>query len=152
MLPFWRLDPPFRFAVYAAFGVLFMSGAAWFVADRIKESSENEIWQESAATLLMIHGGTAMVTLMLLGALVPVHVGRAWRARKNRATGIIMAVCNAVLIATAFGLYYLASEALRPWASDIHLAFGLALPVLMLVHVQVGRKQRKLNTKEAASR
>ena len=152
MLPFWRLDPPFRFAVYAAFGVLFMSGAAWLVADRIKESSENEIWQESAATLLMIHGGTAMVTLMLLGALVPVHVGRAWRARKNRATGIIMAVCNAVLIVTAFGLYYLASEALRPWASDIHLAFGLALPVLMLVHVQVGRKQRKLNTKEAASR
>ena len=152
MLPFWRLDPPFRFAVYAAFGVLFMSGAAWFVADRMKESSENEIWQESAATLLMIHGGTAMVTLMLLGALVPVHVGRAWRARKNRATGIIMAVCNAVLIVTAFGLYYLASEALRPWASDIHLAFGLALPVLMLVHVQVGRKQRKLNTKEAASR
>ena len=147
MLPFWRLDPPFRFAVYAAFGVLFMSGAAWFVADRIKESSENEIWQESAATLLMIHGGTAMVTLMLLGALVPVHVGRAWRARKNRATGMIMAVCNAVLIVTAFGLYYLASEALRPWASDIHLAFGLALPVMMLVHVQVGRKQRKLNTK-----
>ncbi len=147
MLPFWRLDPPFRFAVYAAFGVLFMSGAAWFVADRIKESSENEIWQESAATLLMIHGGTAMVTLMLLGALVPVHVGRAWRARKNRATGILMAVCNAVLIVTAFGLYYLASEALRPWASDIHLAFGLALPVMMLVHVQAGRKQRKLNTK-----
>ena len=152
MLPFWRLDPPFRFAVYAAFGVLFMSGAAWFVADRIKESSENEIWQERAATLLMIHGGTAMVTLMLLGALVPVHVGRAWRARKNRATGMIMAVCNAVLIVTAFGLYYLASEALRPWASDIHLAFGLAFPVLMLVHVQVGRKQRKLNAKEAASR
>ena len=152
MLPFWRLDPPFRFAVYAAFGVLFISGAAWLVADRIKESSENEIWQESAATLLMIHGGTAMVTLMLLGALVPVHVGRAWRARKNRATGIIMALCNAVLIVTAFGLYYLASEALRPWASDIHLAFGLALPVLMLVHVQAGRKQRKLNAKEAASR
>lgn len=152
MLPFWRLDPPFRFAVYAAFGVLFMSGAAWLVADHIKESSENEIWQESAATLLMIHGGTAMATLMLLGALVPVHVGRAWRARKNRATGIIMAVCNAVLIVTAFGLYYLASEALRPWASDIHLAFGLALPVLMLVHVQVGRKQRKVNAKEAASR
>ena len=147
MLPFWRLDPPFRFAVYTAFGLLFMSGAAWFVADRMKESSENEIWQESAATLLMIHGGTAMVTLMLLGALIPVHVGRAWRARKNRATGIIMALCNAVLIVTAFGLYYLASEVLRPWASDFHLAFGLTLPVMMLVHVQVGRKQRKLNTK-----
>jgi cation transport ATPase len=151
MLPFWRLDPPFRFAVYAAFAVLFASGAVWLVADRMKESAE-EIWQSSAATLLMLHGGTAMLTLMLLGALVPVHIGRAWRARKNRATGIIMTVCNAVLIATAFGLYYLSSEELRPWASDIHIAFGLGLPLLILVHVQSGRKQRKPNGKDAASR
>jgi hypothetical protein len=127
---------PLRFAVYAAFAVLFASGAAWLVADCMKESAEGEIWQSSAATLLMLHGGTAMLTLMLLGALIPVHIGRAWRARKNCATGIIMAVCNVVLIATAFGLYYLASEALRPWASDIHIAFGLALPLLMLVHVK----------------
>jgi len=57
MLPFWRLDPPFRFAVYIAFAVLFASGAAWLIADRMKETSEAEIWQESAATLLMLHGG-----------------------------------------------------------------------------------------------
>ena len=38
----------------------------------------------------MLHGGTAMLILMLLGALVPVHIERAWRARKNRATGIVM--------------------------------------------------------------
>src|ERR1700730_11951165 len=129
MLPFWRLDPPFRFTVYVAFAVLFASGAAWLVADRMKESSEGEIWQESAAYLLMLHGGTAMLILMLLGALVPVHIERAWRARKNRATGIVMVAFNAVLIVTALGLYYLASEALRPWASDIHIAFGLSLPL-----------------------
>ena len=27
MLPFWRLEPPFRFAIYIAFAVLFASGA-----------------------------------------------------------------------------------------------------------------------------
>jgi hypothetical protein len=53
MLPFWRLDPPFRFAVYIAFAVLSASGAAWLAADRMKESSEEEIWQESAAWLIM---------------------------------------------------------------------------------------------------
>jgi hypothetical protein len=141
MLPFWRLDPPFRFAVYAAFAVLFASGAAWLAADRMKESAEGEIWQESASYLLMLHGGAAMLTLMLLGALVPVHIGRAWRAKRNRTTGIVMAVCNVVLIATAFGLYYLASEALRPWASDIHIAVGLAIPLLFLAHVTIGRKR-----------
>jgi hypothetical protein len=134
MLPFWRLDPPFRFAVYIAFAVLIASGAAWLIADRMKETSKAEIWQETAATLLMLHGGTAMLTLMLLGALVPLHIGRAWRAGKNRATGIVMLTFDAVLIATAFGLYYLASETLRPWVSDIHIAFGLAM-----AHVKTGR-------------
>jgi cation transport ATPase len=142
MLPVWRLDPPFRFAIYIAFAVLFASGAAWLGADQMKESANGEIWQQAAAYLLMVHGGAAMLTLMLLGALFPLHIGRAWRAEKNRATGIVMLAFNAVLIATAFGLYYLASEILRPWASDLHIAFGLAMPVLFLVHVKTGRRKR----------
>jgi hypothetical protein len=103
MLPFWRLDPPFRFAIYIAFAVLFASGAAWLVVDQMKESANGEIWQPAAAYLLMFHGGAAMLTLMLLGALFPLHIGRAWRAGKNRVTGIVMLAFNAVLIATAFG-------------------------------------------------
>ncbi|MGH6804475.1 MAG: hypothetical protein ACREC3_14085 [Methyloceanibacter sp.] len=95
----------------------------------------------AAAYLLMVHGA-AMITLMLLGALFPLHIGRAWRAKKNRATGSVMIACNAMLIATAFGLYYLGSEAIRPWASDLHVAFGLSLPLLLLVHVKSGRKRR----------
>jgi len=140
MLPFWRLEPPFRFAIYIAFAVLFASGAAWLVANRLKETSNGETWQQAAAYLLMVHGGAAMLTLMLLGALFPLHIGRAWRAKKNRATGIVM-LFNAVLIATAFGLYYLASEILRPWASGVHIAFGLSLPLLFFVHIKTGRER-----------
>ena len=142
MLPFWRLEPPFRFAIYIAFAVLFASGAAWLVADQMKASANGEIWQQSAAYLLMVHGGAAMVTLMLLGALFPLHIGRAWRAKKNRASGIVMLAFNAVLIASGFGLYYLASEILRPWASDLHIGFGLAMPLLFLAHVTAGRRKR----------
>lgn len=141
MLPLWRLEPPFRFAIYIAFAVLFTSGAAWLVADQMKESASGEIWQMAAAYLLIVHGGAAMVTLMLLGALFPLHIGRAWRAKRNRATGILMLSINAVLIATSFGLYYLASEILRPWASDLHIAFGLSLPLLFLAHIKTGRKR-----------
>jgi hypothetical protein len=55
----------------------------------------------------MLHGGTAMITLLLLGALIPVHLIRAWRRQKNRVSGSLIATFNAVLIVTAFGLYYL---------------------------------------------
>jgi 4-amino-4-deoxy-L-arabinose transferase-like glycosyltransferase len=54
-----------------------------------------------------------------------------------------MVICNAVLILTAFGLYYLGAETLRPWASDVHIVAGFALPVLIALHIWLGRRQSK---------
>jgi hypothetical protein len=135
-----RLDPWFRAALYAAFAVLLVSGAAWLWADAMKDGPNGEGWQTAGAYLLMTHGGTAMAALMLLGALVPLHMRRGWRARRNRITGTAMATFNAVLIATAFGLYYFGSELLRPWTSWLHIAVGLALPILFVIHVVTGRR------------
>ena len=137
------LKPSFRWSIYAAFAVLFLTGAVWLVADWQKDVSPDEIWQQIAATMLMMHGGAAMVTLLLLGALIPLHALRAWRAAKNRVSGSVMATLNAALIMTAFGLYYLGSEMLRPWMSWIHIAAGLLLALWFPVHVIWGR--RKLN-------
>lgn len=139
-MSFWRLDPPFRFAIYLAVAALFTTGVGWLVADQMKDSAAGEIWQQAAATLLMLHGGASMLTLMLLGALFPLHIGRAWRARKNRGTGLVMLACNGLLVATAFALYYLGSESIRPWTSGLHIAFGLGLPLALLLHVKIGRK------------
>ena len=86
-----RLSPAFRYSIYATFAVLFLSGAVWLIADSLKDSENGELWQQVAATLLMTHGGSAMITLMVLGALVPVHMRFGWRARKNLSTGIVMA-------------------------------------------------------------
>jgi hypothetical protein len=135
-----RLKPSFRFAIYAAFGVLFLTGAGWLVADWQKDISTDDIWQQSVAYLLMVHGGAAMVTLLLLGALIPVHVMRAWRSRKNRVSGSAMVTFNAVLIATAFGLYYLGSETLRPWMSWIHIGAGFSLSLLFPLHIFWGKR------------
>jgi hypothetical protein len=133
-----RLDPQFRWALYAACAVLFATGAGWLLADAWKESAD--VWQEVAANLLMLHGGAAMIALMLLGALVPLHLRRAWRAKKNRLTGSIMATVNIILIITAFGLYYFGSDDVRPWTSRIHYVVGFALPIFGLVHVLSGRR------------
>jgi len=93
------------------------------------------------AYLLMVHGGAAMVTLLLLGALIPVHLLRAWRSRRNRVSGLIMATLNAALIVTAFGLYYLGSETLRPWMSLTHIAAGFSLSLLFPIHIFLGRRE-----------
>ncbi len=88
----------------------------------------------------MVHGAAAMATLLLLGALIPVHVLRAWRSRKNRVSGSVMVTFNTVLIVTAFGLYYLGSETVRPWMSWIHIAAGFSLSLLFPVHIFLGRR------------
>ncbi len=136
-----RLKPLFRFAIYAAFAVLFLTGAGWLVADWQKDLSSEEIWQQSIAYLLMVHGGAAMVTLLLLGALTQLHVMRAWRSGKNRVSGSAMAAFNAILILTAFGLYYLGSETLRPWISWIHIAAGFSVALALPVHVILGKRE-----------
>ncbi|MGY3450439.1 hypothetical protein [Bradyrhizobium sp. USDA 4353] len=122
-----RLKGAFRFALYAIFGLLFVSGALWIYADQMKTRSEmdSEFWQQAAAFLLSTHGGAAMVTLLLLGALGPMHVQRAWRARKNRATGVLSLALYGLLIATAFGLYYVGSDLGSPAALDQHRPYRL---------------------------
>jgi len=121
--------------------VLFLTGAAWLVADWQKNASSDEIWQQTAAYLLMMHGGAAMATLLLLGALIPLHVQRSWRKGKNLVSGSAMVTLNTLLIATAFGLYYLGSETVRPWMSWIHIVVGFALPVLVALHIFLGRRR-----------
>ena len=135
-----RLKPSFRYAIYAAFAVLFLTGAGWFVADWQKDVSSDEIWQQVAANMLMVHGGAAMLALMMIGALIPLHLLRSWRAKKNRVTGSVMATFSAVLIVTAFGLYYLGSEAVRPWISWIHIGAGLLLALMFPLHIVLGRR------------
>jgi hypothetical protein len=136
-----RLKSAFRYALYGIFGLLFASGALWIYADQMKTRTEtdSEMWQQTAAFLLSAHGGAAMITLLLLGALGPMHVQRAWRAKKNQATGILSLAMYGLLIATAFALYYVGSEALRPWISTIHIAFGLGVPAVMTAHIVIGR-------------
>jgi len=139
-----QLDDRFRWGLYAVFSLLFVTGALWLIADALKESANGEFWQAVSASLLMVHGGAAMVTLVLLGALIPVHLWRAWRSRKNRLTGTVMATANLLLVATAFGLYYAGSDTLRPWISDAHIAVGFILPALLVVHIVTGRRTRQL--------
>ncbi len=138
-----RLNPSFRLAIYVAFAVLFLTGAGWLVADWRKDISSDEIWQQSVAYLLMVHGGAAMVTLLFLGALMPLHVMRAWRSRRNRVSGSTMVTLNAILIVTAFGLYYLGSDMLRPWTSWIHIVAGFSVALWLPVHIFLGRRQTR---------
>lgn len=135
-----RLSRRFRVALFTALLTLFLTGAGWLWADALKDTARGEMWQAVAANLLMLHGGAAMAALMLLGALAPLHVQRTWKSNRNRVTGVLMATFNAILILTAFGLYYAGSDVFRKWTSTIHIVVGLLLPALLVIHIWIGRR------------
>ena len=133
------LERRFRIALYAVVATLFATGAAWLAIDAIRDPLAEGPGGRVASTLLMIHGAAAMALLILFGALFALHIQPAWRCRKNRISGGIAVGLNAVLIITAFGLYYIGSEMLRAWISDLHIGLGLGLPLLLGAHVVCGR-------------
>ena len=135
-----QLEAWFRWTIYGVVAALFVTGATWLMADALKDGPSGDAWQEIGANLLMVHGGAAMAMLMVLGALIPVHIRRGWRARKNRLSGGAMVTLNALLIATAFGLYYCGSDLMRPWISDAHIAAGFALAALIVIHPLIGHR------------
>jgi hypothetical protein len=52
-----------------------------------------------------------------------------------------MITLNTLLIMTAFGLYYLGSETVRPWMSWIHILVGFSVPGLFTLHIFLGRRR-----------
>lgn len=51
-----------------------------------------------------------------------------------------MATASAILVVTAFGLYYFGAEGARAVAGDVHTWLGVASPALLLAHIWSGRR------------
>jgi len=130
-----------RYFLYAVLALVFLSGVAWaywnyFVA------SPGDFQMTAKAWAMKVHGGAAMAVLVLIGMLLNVHVRFAWRAGRNQINGSVFLSALAILTISGYGLYYAGGERLRAWTSWIHLAVGLVLPVLLLIHILLGRKTR----------
>jgi len=135
-----RLKRLQKYSLYAVLALLFLSGVAWAYWNYLWSTGDFET--SGKVWAMKIHGAAAMAVLVLIGMLLSVHVRFAWRARRNRANGSVFLSAFAVLTITGYGLYYAGGEALRAWTSWIHLGVGLAFPVLLLIHILLGRRTR----------
>jgi hypothetical protein len=136
-----RLKRLQRYFLYAVLALLFLSGVAWTYWTYLA-ASPGDFETAAKAWGMKIHGAAAMAVLVLIGTLINGHVRFAWRARRNRANGAVFLSVFAVLTVTGYGLYYAGGEMLREWTSWIHLVVGLALPILLLIHIFLGRRPR----------
>ena len=136
-----RLKRLQRYFLYAVLALVFLSGVAWAYWNYLV-TSPGDFEMSAKAWAMKVHGAAAMAVLVLIGMLLNAHVRFAWHARRNRTNGSVFLSAFAVLIITGYGLYYAGGERLRAWTSWIHLAIGMILPILLLIHILLGRGTR----------
>ncbi len=127
-----RFSPRMNRWFYSVFGVLFLSGALWLIVP--------------GSWLLKIHGAAAMVSLVVLGVLIPSHMRRAWDQRRNRVTAVVMMTFCTSLIASGYGLYYFGGEEMRAWISAFHWIAGVVFPVALVGHIVADRRRAAVNS------
>jgi hypothetical protein len=136
-----RLGLSLRLWLYASAAALWVTGTAWLVAHYFP--SARAYPEGLAATSMKIHGGAAMLLLVLAGVVVALHAPGAWRERKNRVSGLVMAAVLIGLCVTGYLLYYAGGETARALASVGHWLPGLALPLIGVWHGFAGRRSRR---------
>ena len=97
-------------------------------------------WQFPA---LQIHGATAFLMMVTFGFLLGAHVQYAWAMGKNKKSGIAIIAISAIMIITAYLLYYIAQDGFREVVEYIHLAIGFSLPFALLVHIRSKKTKTK---------
>lgn len=138
-----RIERWHRRCIYVSVYALLLTGAAWLLAHYFFRTVGQ--FGESASPVepwaMKLHGAAGMVMLFFLGSLMNAHVRRAIKVSRNLATGWAMIATMALLIATAFGLYYMAGESDRPVWSLLHWGVGIGCAVLFVLHIVVGRRR-----------
>ena len=130
--------------IYLISALLVLSGLGWLIAHYFL-ATVGEFGQAphySEPWWLKLHGGLAMLFLIVFGSLLPAHALRAWRLKKNRNSGAVMMTIIVVLVASAYGLYYAGGDVLRDWLAVIHWLAGLLAVAGLALHIWIGKRTR----------
>lgn len=142
-----RLSPRHLITVHAVACLLFMSGALAGLQDVLVLLGREEWLAPTTKTwALRVHGGSAMLFLVVVGTLLPTHVHRAWNTGRNRVSGVALIIILALLTVSGYGLYYFGGEFLRGVTQWFHLGLGIIDPFLLIAHIVMGRASRRKPT------
>ncbi|MGM9480351.1 DUF4405 domain-containing protein [Roseateles sp. NT4] len=136
-----RLTSWHQLMVFAVLAGLLASGVVWLVFQFLGEPEVMGM-HPAQAWSLRIHGGLAMLALVVVGSLLPHHALAAWRTGRNRLSGGTMLALLALLALSGWLLYYAGSPALRDAASLCHWLMGLATPLLLAWHWRQRRREK----------
>ena len=125
-----------KIVIYAAFGVLWASGALWLVFHYFLplRGPFGDMPNPAERWLIALHGASAFTALWLCGWLWHAHVAPWWRNGKRRRSGMFLVALGGVLIVSGYALYYANDDGLRRGAATLHWLLGLLFAMPLAVH------------------
>ena len=129
-LRFWQ-----KTAVFTTTAVVGLSGLLWLILHDMIEVESGD----ATHVLLILHGVSSYVILVVIGSLLPRHVRSGWVRRRNLVTGITVTAVMTILAVTGLGLYY-GSEDLHGPVKWLHVIFGLGCFALFPAHALIGAR------------
>lgn len=95
---------------------------------------------DARLTIAAAHTVGGFSAMMLIGAIWGIHMRSGWRRRKQRASGLALALVLVGLCASAVAIFYVADETLGALAALLHLALGIVLVAQFGWHWVHGRR------------
>ena len=140
-----------RAVLYTTVGAVWLTGLGWLLLRKFGAGADafGETANPLEPLILKAHGAAAMLFMVVFGTLIPVHMRRSWALKRNRASGAVLGGLCLFLIASGWGLYYLAGEGGRAVVARLHWALGLALPAVIFAHILIWRAIKKRSNEDA---
>ncbi len=139
-----KLSPWFKRLIYMTLTVSWVTGLTFFIMNNWV-AIEGDFGPEKHPlqfNVLMLHGAAAFIMLMVFGSMLSNHIPLSWKTRRSRVIGISLTAFVVLQIATAYLLYYMADETWRTISSWVHLIIGLSLPLILVIHIVMGRRKK----------
>ena len=136
-----RLGSLHKFFLYSATGLLWLTGLIWLLFHYYghHQGDFGDMPTPIEPLMMKIHGAAAMGILLVVGALVSAHIRRGWALKRNRLSGVIITAVFALLMVSGWILYYVGGEQVRNVTSVLHWVVGLALPLIIVLHILMWR-------------
>lgn len=125
-----------RYGAYSVIILCSITGLAYLIGQELNVLHE---WFANR-NVLITHGITAFLILIVIGSVLPAHIKVSWRAQRNRLTGLLMGAVMLALSISALFLYY-GSEESRDYALWMHWLIGISVFIVFPLHVVIGRLQ-----------
>jgi len=93
--------------------------------------------------LLQLHGFSAFMMLLCLGAIFGSHIPKNWHHQRGIKSGVATLAFVVFSVLSAYSLYYLVTQELHAILANSHAIIGLFLPMILFIHIKFSRTAKK---------